>query len=64
VYGQDYNKTSLLTACIESFQVLLHLGAALDHDVQQIDIKTAVMGHRFDMIKAYGRHILSHNLIH
>jgi hypothetical protein len=44
VYGKDYNKTSSLTACIESFQVLLHLGAALDYDMQQIDVKTAVMG--------------------
>jgi hypothetical protein len=43
VYGQDYNKTSSTTARMGSFRVLLHLGAALDYDVQQIDVKTAFL---------------------
>jgi Reverse transcriptase (RNA-dependent DNA polymerase) len=43
VYGQDYNKTSSPTACMEYFQVLLHLGAALDYDMQQINVKTAFL---------------------
>ena len=33
VYGQDYTKTTSPTACMESFHILLHLGAALDYDI-------------------------------
>jgi Reverse transcriptase (RNA-dependent DNA polymerase) len=43
IFGQDYNKTSSPTARMESFRVLLHLGAALDYDMQQIDVKTAFL---------------------
>jgi hypothetical protein len=43
VYGQDYTKTTSPTARMESFRVLLHLGASLDMDIQQIDVKTAFL---------------------
>ena len=43
VYGQDYTKTTSPTARMESFWVLLHLGAALDYDIQQIGVKTAFL---------------------
>jgi len=39
VYGEDYTKTTSPTARMESFRVLLHLGAALGMDIQQIDVK-------------------------
>jgi hypothetical protein len=43
VWGQDYTKTSAPTARLESFRVLTHLGAALDWEIDQIDIKTAFL---------------------
>ena len=43
IQGQDYDKTTSPTARLESFRVLLHIGAALDFDIQQIDIKTAFL---------------------
>ena len=43
VYGQDYTKTTSPTACMESFQVLAHIGAALDWEIEQLDIKTAFL---------------------
>jgi hypothetical protein len=43
VWGQDYTKTSTPTACLESFHVLAHLGAALDWEIDQLDIKTAFL---------------------
>ena len=43
VYGQDYMKTMSPTACMESFCVLAHLGAALDWEIEQLDIKTAFL---------------------
>ena len=39
VYGQDYTKTTSLTAQMESFHMLLQLGAFLDLDIQQVDVK-------------------------
>ena len=41
VYGQDYTKTTSPTARMESFHVLAHIGAALDWEIEQLDIKTA-----------------------
>ena len=43
VCSQDYTKTTSPTARMESFRILLHLGAALDYNIQQIDIKTAFL---------------------
>lgn len=43
VYDQDYTATTSPIAYIESFRVLLHLGASLDWDIEQIDIKTAFL---------------------
>jgi hypothetical protein len=43
IWGQDYTKTSAPTTCLESFCVLTHLGAALDWEIDQIDIKTAFL---------------------
>jgi hypothetical protein len=43
VFGQDYNKTTSPTARLESLRVILHIGAAMDWDIQQIDIKTAYL---------------------
>lgn len=43
IWGQDYTKTSAPTACLESFRILAHLGAALDWEIDQIDIKTAFL---------------------
>jgi hypothetical protein len=43
MYGQDYTKTSSPTACLELFQVLAHLGATLDWDIEQLDIKTTLL---------------------
>jgi len=33
----------VLTACLESFQSITHLGAALGWDLHQFDIKTAFL---------------------
>lgn len=43
VWGQDYTKTSAPTARLKSFRVLAHLGAALDWEIDQLDIKTAFL---------------------
>ena len=43
VYGQDYTKTTSPTVCMESFRVLAHIGAALDWEIKQLDIKTAFL---------------------
>ena len=43
IYGKDYTKRTSPTARMESWQILLHLAASLDWDVQQIDIKTAFL---------------------
>jgi len=43
VWGQDYTKTSAPTTRLESFRVLAHLGAALDWEINQIDVKTAFL---------------------
>lgn len=43
VWGQDYTKTSAPTARLESFRILAHLGAALDWEIEQLDIKTAFL---------------------
>lgn len=39
VYGQDYTKTTSPTARMESLRLLAHIGASLDWDMQQWDIK-------------------------
>lgn len=36
-------KTSAPTACLESFHILTHLGAALNWEIEQLDIKTAFL---------------------
>lgn len=43
VYGQDYTRTTLLTMCMESFCLLLHLAASLDWELLQVDVKTAFL---------------------
>jgi len=43
VWGQDYMKTSAPTAQLESFHILIHLGAALDWEIDQLDLKTAFL---------------------
>jgi hypothetical protein len=43
VWGQDYTKTSAPTAHLKSFQMLTHIGAALDWEIDQLDIKTAFL---------------------
>ena len=43
VFGQDYNKTTSPTARLESLRTILHIGAAMDWDIQQMDIKTAYL---------------------
>ena len=43
IYGINYDKTTALTARLESFCVLLHLAASLNWDLQQFDIKTAFL---------------------
>ena len=42
-YGVDYEKTTAPTARLESFRSLLHLGACLDWEIEQYDIKTAFL---------------------
>jgi Reverse transcriptase (RNA-dependent DNA polymerase) len=42
-HGIHYDKTAAPTTRLESFRALLHLGAALDWDVQQFDVKTAFL---------------------
>jgi hypothetical protein len=42
-FGIDYDKTTAPTARLESFRSILHIGAALDWDIQQYDIKTAFL---------------------
>jgi hypothetical protein len=42
-FGVDYDKTTAPTARLESFRTLLHIGASLDWDIQQYDIKTAFL---------------------
>lgn len=43
IWGQDYTKTSAPTACLKSFRILAHLRAALDWEIDKIDIKTAFL---------------------
>ena len=43
IYGRDYTKTTSPTACMESWQILLHIAATLNWDARQIDIKTAFL---------------------
>ena len=43
VYGKDYNRTTSLTACMESWRILLHIAASLGWDAQQINIKTVFL---------------------
>lgn len=43
VYGQDYTKTTSPTVHMESFCVLAHIGAALDWEIDQMDVKTAYL---------------------
>ncbi len=43
IFGKDYTKTTSPTACMESFRVLLHLAAALDYELTQLDVKTVYL---------------------
>lgn len=43
IFGQDYSKTSLPTAHLESFHVLAHIGAALSWEMEQLNIKIAYL---------------------
>ncbi|KAG5724824.1 hypothetical protein E4T56_gene12595 [Termitomyces sp. T112] len=43
IYGKDYNKTTSPTACMESWQILLHIAATEGWDMTQINIKTAFL---------------------
>ena len=40
IFSQDYSKTSSPTARLESFYILAHIGAALDWEMEQLNIKT------------------------
>jgi Reverse transcriptase (RNA-dependent DNA polymerase) len=42
-YGIHYDKTAAPTTRLESFRALLHIGAALNWDIQQFDVKTAFL---------------------
>ena len=42
-WGVDFTSTTSLTACMESWRILLHIAATLGWDSQQIDIKTAFL---------------------
>jgi hypothetical protein len=42
-FGIDYDKTTAPTARLESFCSILHIGAALDWDIQQYNIKTVFL---------------------
>jgi len=42
-YSIDYDKTTASMARLESFQVVLHITAMLNWDLQQFDIKTAFL---------------------
>src|SRR5467141_3857694 len=41
--GIDYTDTYALVACMESTQVLLHIGMSLDWEIHQMDVKTAFL---------------------
>ena len=41
--GIDYMDTYASVACMESTHVLLHIGASLDWEIHQMDIKTAFL---------------------
>ena len=43
IVGRDYNPTTSPTARMESFQLLLHITALLDWDMQQFDVKQAFL---------------------
>ncbi|KAJ3494947.1 hypothetical protein NLJ89_g10707 [Agrocybe chaxingu] len=43
VYGRDYTNTTSPTARMESWRILLHIGACLGWDARQIDVKTAFL---------------------
>ena len=43
IYSLDYDKTTAPTAHLKSFCILLHIGASLDWDIHQFDIKTAFL---------------------
>lgn len=43
VFGQDYTHTSSPTMRMESFRVLLHIAAANNWELHQVDIKTAFL---------------------
>lgn len=43
VQGQNYEKTTLPTAHVESWQILLHMAATLGWDATQVDVKTAFL---------------------
>jgi hypothetical protein len=41
VAGQDYRETYAPTSRFESFRMVLHIGAALDYEIDHVDVKTA-----------------------
>jgi hypothetical protein len=43
ILGQDYNQTTLPTACMESFRTLLDIAALNNWPAEQLDIKTAFL---------------------
>ncbi|CAA7258863.1 unnamed protein product [Cyclocybe aegerita] len=43
IYGKDYTSTTSPTARMESWRILLHIGASLNWDARQIDVKTAFL---------------------
>jgi hypothetical protein len=46
VYGRNFTSTTSPTARLESFRAVLHVAAARNWDVQQVDIKTAILNAR------------------
>lgn len=43
VFGKDYSDTTSPTVRMESLRTMLHVAAAEDYDIQQVDIKTAFL---------------------
>jgi hypothetical protein len=46
--GVDFDKTSLPTTRLESFRALAHIGAALDWEIKQLDIKATFLNGLLD----------------
>ncbi|PPQ84311.1 hypothetical protein CVT24_012714 [Panaeolus cyanescens] len=43
IFGRDYHNTTSPTARMESWRILFHIAAALDWEINQMDVKTAFL---------------------